>query len=215
MWFLARVLEYAVLHEFTARNVLKGYKKQTIPKPNPKYLFGVEIENLKALEIHDGTLNNVRWQFLFMCYSGMNHTDIKAVKVSHLSTNEDGETILKKHRQKTKVLATIPVHKALSEIIKKFDDHSQKTGYLFPVISLDKFNSYLQSLQALSGITRVKITTGIGRKTFATTLINRGVSAAVIVKATGHSKEQTLMNNYAVVQESTTQRQIRNAFDNL
>lgn len=62
----------------------------------------------------------------------------------------------------------------------------EKYDYELPVISNQKYNDYLKVIMYRLGINK-NVTTHSGRHTFATYLINKGISIEVIPKIMGHT----------------------------
>jgi hypothetical protein len=61
-------------------------------------------------------------------------------------------------------------------------------------------NEFLRVVQRLAGISRLKLTTKIGRKTFVTLKLYQGVPARLIMQPTGHQTEEAF-NHYVGVDE--------------
>jgi hypothetical protein len=62
------------------------------------------------------------------------------------------------------------------------------------------FNGHIPAIAALAGITRLALTTKIGRKTFAKLKIYQGVPKAHVMLATGHKTEASF-NRYLGIDE--------------
>jgi hypothetical protein len=133
--FLSSVLKYAQNNEWTTRNVMDFYKKPKREINEPQSLTALEINNLKALDLPDGTTNVVRWQFVFLCYTAMNHIDLRKLTTNDIVADADGSTYIKRGRSKTTKTTFIPLVAASMAIIDQFKEHAQKTGFVFPVIS--------------------------------------------------------------------------------
>jgi hypothetical protein len=61
-------------------------------------------------------------------------------------------------------------------------------------------NEFLKVVQRLVGLTRLNLTTKIGRKTFVTLKLYQGVPARLIMQATGHRTEEAF-NHYVGVDQ--------------
>ena len=98
---------------------------------------------------------------------------------SDFQTNELGQIYIKKQRAKTGITFTTVLFPEAAEIIKKYN-------YQLPVLSNQKYNSYLKELKDLCRINK-QLHTHIGRHTFATMALNRGIPIEVVSKMLGHS----------------------------
>ncbi|MFC6999551.1 phage integrase SAM-like domain-containing protein [Rufibacter roseus] len=134
------------------------------------------------------TLEQMRDVFLMCCYTGMRISDMYTFMPHHIKGN-----IIIKHGGKT-------IKHGIIYYIPFFDD------YLFkPVELVEKYaggqdtcmpvnwdiNTHLKTIQKLVGITRLNLTTKIGRKTFATLKLYQGVPRHVVMQATGHKTEKS------------------------
>lgn len=61
-----------------------------------------------------------------------------------------------------------------------------------------RVNEFLEVVQQLAGISRLKLTTKLGRKTFVTLKLYQGVPSRVVMQATGHTTEEAF-NHYVGV----------------
>ncbi len=207
---LKAVLSNAVLNEWVTHNVLSHWKR-TREKTTIIFLTVNEVDTLKNLTITDPTLNSVRWIFIFGCYCGLSYKDLQLLKTDHLHTDSSGEFFIQKNRKKSDIKSTVSLSKTALEILARFHEHSTKTGFLLPTLSLDKYNQYLKALQSQAEISRLKLSSKISRNTFATVMINNGVPAEILKNATGHTNTYTTLKHYASVHESTTIEATKNA----
>jgi len=105
---------------------------------------------------------------------------------------EDGVRFISLKMRKTKDFIQIPLIEDALEIIVRYNDHPDREvlGYVLPRISNQKINTYLKELANLIGI-RKTITHHVGRHTFATQALNRGIPVEVVQKLMGHTDIQT------------------------
>jgi hypothetical protein len=78
--------------------------------------------------------------------------------------------------------------------------YEHRSPYDLLVPECYRCNEFLKVVQRLSGITRLNLTTKIGRKTFVTLKLYQGVPARLIMQATGHQTEEAF-NHYVGVDE--------------
>jgi integrase len=100
-------------------------------------------------------------------------------------------------RKKTDVQSVIPLLPKAKAILEKYD-------YQLPVLSNQRYNSYLGEIKDICNIEK-KLHTHLGRHTMATILINNGVDLPIIAKILGHSSTKITESIYAKVLDKTVQ----------
>ena len=102
-------------------------------------------------------LNQVRDLFVFAANTALSYCDLAAVKREDIQT--DGDVMyLKKKRGKTGVTYILPLNDTAIGLLKKYD-------YELPVISNQRYNSYLKEIADICGI-RKTLTTHIARHNY-------------------------------------------------
>ena len=164
-----------------------------------EFLTDSEIRIIKEKDFN-GRLDKIRDLFLFQCYTGLAYTDMAHLSKSDYQKNGSGQVYIKKHRQKT----------GICFLTVLFDDAlriAEKYGYELPVLSNQKYNSYLKEIRDLCGITK-PLHTHIGRHTAATYLLNRGLPIETVSKIMGHTNiKQT--QHYAKLLDDSVFREFR------
>jgi site-specific recombinase XerD len=162
----------------------------------PEFLTKEEIQAISEKDIKIGRLKQVRDVFLFCCYTGLAYVDIEKLKASEASLGLDNEPWIFTKRGKTKVPSRIPLLPEAQKILAEYKDrppHINSKG-LLPVLSNQKYNSYLKELADMCGISK-NLTTHTARHTFATTItLSNGVPIETVSKMLGHKKIQTTQN---------------------
>lgn len=166
----------------------------TKPKPTIEYLTETEVDTLINKDFGIDRLNKVKDLFVFQCGSGLAYADMAKLSPSDIQT-DGSTTYIKKCRQKTDIEYTAVLLPFAIDILKKYD-------YKLPVLSNQKLNAYLQEVGDLCGITK-RLHTHLGRKTYATYLLNRNVSISVVSKCLGHSNTNITQSVYAHLQTKT------------
>lgn len=164
-----------------------------------EYLTLDEIQAIKSKSFN-GRLEKVRDLFLFQCFTGLAYADMAQLTKEDFQFN--GEQIfIKKCRVKTGIsYLTVLIDEAV-EIIRRYN-------FELPVLSNQKYNSYLKEIADLCGITK-PMHTHIGRHTFATYMLNKGVSIEVVAKMLGHSNiKQT--QHYSKLVDKTVFKAVQN-----
>jgi len=174
----------------------KMTKKEVIPE----FLTEHEIKLITEKRLAPDRLDQVRCIFLFCCYTGLAFADVKKLKISEIGIGVDGEKWIFTQRQKTKTPTRVPLLHSALEILEKFKDYPAcvNSGRALPVLSNQKYNSYLKEIADICGINK-KLTTHTARHTFATTItLGNGVPMESVSKMLGHKNLKTTQH-YAKV----------------
>lgn len=195
---LKTVVTFALDNNKLQINPFNGIKISKRTK-EVEFLTESEIKTIKEKNLN-GRLAKVRDLFIFQCFTGLAYVDMANL------TSEDYQIVgnqiyIKKNRQKTGVSFTTVLFEEASEIVKRYD-------YELPVLSNQKYNSYLKEIGDLCGITK-SMHTHIGRHTFATMALNRGLSIEVVSKMLGHSNVKQTMH-YAKLIDETVLKAVAN-----
>ena len=138
-------------------------------------------------------LNQVRDLFVFAANTALSYCDLAAVKREDIQT--DGDVMyLKKKRGKTGVTYILPLNDTAIGILRKYD-------YALPVITNQKYNSYLKEIADICGIKKT-LTTHLARHTAATLMLNAGIAIEVVSKILGHSNTK-MTQHYAKLLDKT------------
>jgi site-specific recombinase XerD len=159
----------------------------------PEFLTKEEIQAISSKEIKIERLRQVRDVFLFCCFTGLAYVDIKKLNASEVSVGVDNELWIFTRRGKTNIPSRIPLLPISQRILEAYKDHPQciNNRKLLPVLSNQKYNSYLKELADICGISK-NLTTHTARHTFATTItLSNGVPIESVSKMLGHKRLQT------------------------
>jgi len=169
------------------------------------YLTEAEIDKLLALDFsEDPKLERVRDVFCIDCWLGLRYSDLVRVTKDKI-IEENGITLLRIEMAKTNSVVRVPINPKAVPLLTKYD-------YTLPVISSQKFNTYLKDitkepkagLNSEIEITTLKagqkerkkyfkhelITSHTARRSFATNLYLQGVPSQHIMAVTGHKTEK-------------------------
>ena len=141
-------------------------KKITFEDVDVPYLTMEELQAVMEKDIQNARLRRVRDIFVFSCFTGLAYSDTYYLTEEHLYKANDGKMWIKKPRQKTKVIADIPLLEVPLQILDKYRGQ-QTGGRLLPVCSNQKVNQYLKELATVCGINK-ELTYHVARYTFAT-----------------------------------------------
>jgi len=133
--------------------------------------------------------------FIFCCYTGVGYTEMANLNKSNLQQEVDGNVWIKVYRQKTNRNYEIPLLSKAKSILDKYTTENK----LLPIISNQRFNSYLKEIAEIIGITK-NLTHHMGRKTFASTvLLYNDVPMEIVSELLGHSEIGVTQQHYAKV----------------
>ena len=142
------------------------------------FLTESEINSIRRKKMI-GRLEKVRDLFLFQCFTGLSYSDMANLTKDDFNIHEKGQIYLKKSRQKTGVSYLVVLLDDAKRIAEKYE-------YSLPVLSNQRYNSYLKEIKDLCNIQK-PLHTHIGRHTAATYLLNKGIPIETVAKILGHS----------------------------
>lgn len=173
-------------------------------KKKIEYLTEEELQRIKDLRFENKSLEDIRDAFLFQASTGLAYIDLLNLEREDIKIAEDGTHYITKSRHKTDSEYTTVILPMGVEILKKHD-------YKIRVISNQKYNLFLKTIQTLAGINKT-MTTHLARKTFCCLLLNRGVSINTVAKCAGHNDIKITRSYYATLQESTVIKEVSQVF---
>ena len=183
-----KILSFAVDSGYIDRNPCNVKMKKEKLKYHP--LSIEQINTIKNKTISNERLSQVRDLFIFQCYTGMAYIDMAMFKKSDI---KDDRII--KHRHKTNIKSVIPIFDVTRAILEKYD-------YSLPVLSNQKYNSYLKELGDICNIPQ-SLHSHLARHTLATIMLNNGISLSSIAKMLGHSNTRITEDIYAEMLDKT------------
>ena len=145
-----------------------------------EFLTDDERDRIDALELTEGhVIAAARDMFVFQCYTGMAYADMMAFRLDNCRKSGDVLTYCAP-RVKTGVWFYI-------QILPKALAIAEKYGGSMPSVCNEVFNRKLKDIAKMAGITK-KLTTHVGRHTFATWALRNGVPIERLAKMLGHTK---------------------------
>lgn len=206
---LRNFMLYCLRNEWIEKNPFKNYKLKEVAPPPKEHLSKKEIELLMEKPMPNLRLENVRDIFVFCCLTGLAFADVKELKREHLTTDEQGNMWIRKPREKTAVMSTIPLLKQPKAILQKyaFDLHCMESGKLLPVPSNQKMNAYMSEIATICGLNK-KLTSHCARHTFACLAVEYGMPIDVLAKILGHTNTN-MTRHYAKFSEQLIGREMQ------
>ncbi|MDH5825755.1 site-specific integrase [Sphingobacterium faecium] len=185
-----------------------------------------ELKSIEDLDLCDNPrLEKVKDIFLFSCYTGLRHSDLKVLNKANIKGD-----FIKLTAVKTMALQAIPLIGKSRSLIDKYK--SADSDLLFPVPSLQKINEYVKEVAKLSEIDSIVekvrysgaerivtvapkhdlVTIHCARRTFVTLSLELGMSAEEVMPITGH-KDYKNFKRYHHLTEKRAKEAILQAWE--
>lgn len=171
------------------------------------FLNDEEIEKLFNKDFKNERLSQVRYIFLFSCFTGLAYIDTQRLTHDNINVGLDGNKWIFTKRQKTKTTSNIPLLYQAEQIIERYRNHPScvNKGTLLPILSNQKMNAYLKEIADLCGINK-ELTYHIARHTFATTVtLSNGVSIESVSKMLGHKNIKTTQHYAKILDKKVSE----------
>lgn len=189
-----KVIQFALEQEYIDKNPFIGYKAKRLQK-EVVYLTDDELKSLENYDFSQTRLQQVKDLFVFCCYTGLAFKEMSNLKPEHIVKGFDGNKWINMNRKKTSKPLMIPLLSIALDIINKY----QNEDSLLPIITNQRFNSYLKEIADIIGLKK-NLTHHIARKTFASTvLLFNDVPMEIVSELLGHSKLSTTQDYYAKI----------------
>lgn len=201
---LRSYIKEAVKRDLINKSPYDKFEPKKGRSSDPVYLTNEEVQKIKDEDLSgiDEKIVKTRDLFLIQCRTGLSYIDMKNFTRGDISII-DGHEIISNKRIKTEERYTIVLLPETKIILEKYN-------YKLAVISNQKYNDYLKLLAGYCGINK-RITTHVGRHTYATYLLNEGVSIEAVAASLGHS-DLRMTQHYAKMLNITS---IRNVVNNV
>jgi site-specific recombinase XerD len=183
-----KITKIAMANGHLVKDPFANYKL-TLKKIDKGFLTDEQLHLLINKKMVSKRLEQVRDCFVFSCFTGLAHSDLKLLSKENIVIGTDGGQWIKTHRKKTGNSVAIPIFPVTQRIIDKYadDEICIKKNVLLPVLTNQKMNAYLKEIAEVCGIP-LNLTSHIARHTFATTVtLNNNVSIESVSKMLGHS----------------------------
>lgn len=174
---LMRAYKFGIIAE-NPYNRMRGDIKRG-DEEHIEFLTPTDRNRIEELMINDSMIATVRDIFIFQCYTGMAYSDAMAFSLD--KCQQDGDRLTySAPRVKTGVWFYIRVLPKALEI-------AQKYGGRLPRVADQTCNSNLKTIANVTGIAK-RLTTHVGRHTFATWMLRNGVPIEHVKKMLGHRR---------------------------
>ena len=122
MKILKKIITLAITNKWMTDNPFSGVKfKQT--QSNREFLSEEELHIIMAKEFDIPRLVVVRDIFVLYCLSGLAFTDINHLRPEHITKDPNGESWIRKPREKTNNMCLIPLFDNPALLAEKYKNH--------------------------------------------------------------------------------------------
>lgn len=175
---LGRALKFGII-QTNPYDRMKGEIKRG-DEENVEFLNRDEMSRIEGMTLCDGSMMAAaRDMFVFQAYTGMAFVDMQGFKLS--DCRHDGDRwLLAKKRVKTGVTYYVQLLPQALEVAKRY-------GGELPKVAVQVYNRNLKKIAEATGITK-RLTSHVGRHTFATWALHEGVPIERVSKMLGHAK---------------------------
>lgn len=184
----ARLMRYLLFDPYEGITLQRG-NSNTI-----KFITEEERTRIEGLPLSGG-MAIVRDMFIFSCYTGLADSDLRKIKKSDL-IEDNGKFFIVDKRQKTGSQYKLMLLPKAMEILERYD-------YTLNLMTNQKCNQFLKAIQVMAGV-KTNLTMHVGRHTFATWALKKGVPIEVVSKMLAHADIQTTQIYAKILQEEVT-----------
>ncbi|RVT74460.1 site-specific integrase [Flavobacterium sufflavum] len=189
-----KIIKLAIAEGFIVTDPFLLYKPKKVIN-NVTFLTTEELIELENHNLSQPRLNQVRDLFVFCCYTGLPYQEMSTLTKKNIIKKFDDKLWIDMYRKKTKKQLSIPLLPKAISILEKYQNNKN----ILPVISNQKFNSYIKEIAEIIGVEK-KLTHHVARKTFATTvLLYNDVPMEIVSELLGHSKMSTTQEHYGKI----------------
>lgn len=185
---LKHILSLARQEGLTENDPFRSYVNSYSPVDRG-YLSEEELVRLMTVPSCSEMEERVRDLFLFAAFTGLSFIDIRNLRDENLRRYFDGNWWIITRRQKTRVESYVRLLDVPLRLIEKYRD-TAPDGRLFAVPSNNCCNIHLKQIAERCGI-RLRLTFHMGRHTFATLALNRGMPIETLSRILGHTNIRT------------------------
>ncbi len=199
-------------------NPYKKFSAKTV-EPNRVFLNEMELEKIESLEFDQEFqyLDRIRDFLLLCCYTGLRYSDLNRLAIKNVDRSYQGLKLIFRS-SKTGKMGQIPLYSLFREnnegptkpeslVEKLIDEHTASASgssafddLPFFNLSNQYVNREFKKLAALAGIKK-KISTHVGRRTFASMLAKKKVQPKVIQRLLQHSTMEMTMKYIEISNE--------------
>ena len=194
---LKKIINIAVANSYMTFNPFATYKIEREPV-EIDFLDEEELRRIINFDTPIPRLEKAKDMFLFGCFTGLSYIDIKTLALEHFEKDSVGRIWIKKRREKTGILARIPLLPIAKLILDKYRGNER----LLPIQDPADINKYLKDIAILCNINK-RICFHTSRHTFASTVtLANNISIEVVSKMLGHTNTRMTSHYAKLIDES-------------
>ena len=194
---LKKIINIAVANSYMTFNPFATYKIEREPV-EIDFLDEEELRKIINFDTPIPRLEKAKDMFLFGCFTGLSYIDIKTLAPEHFEKDSAGRIWIKKRREKTGILARIPLLPIAKLILDKYKGNER----LLPIQDPADINKYLKDITILCNINK-RICFHTSRHTFASTVtLANNISIEVVSKMLGHTNTRMTSHYAKLIDES-------------
>ncbi|MCL2561860.1 MAG: site-specific integrase [Rikenellaceae bacterium] len=187
---LKRMVTIAHNRGWISRNPFADYRLKMEVRERG-FLKEDQLQRLMTQKLEFPGQDLVRDMFLFSCFCGLAHVDLKNLTHDNIVTEANGSKWIDTKRQKTNVPTAIRLLDVPLELMKKYACLPTKDNKLFDVPDLAYCNRVLKEIAKQCEFD-MRLSYHIARHTFATTVtLSQGVPLETVSKMLGHTSIKT------------------------
>lgn len=198
---LSFCFNYAISDDILQANPMDRIKKEDLPKAKSSERVFLTLEELKLLIETDLYNKTLKQAFLFSCFCGLRHSDIKSLEWKNILKAEDNTFYIKLTQQKTKEDINLPLSEEAIRWLPKVAKKDKKGLVFKDLISLGRTNEVLPKWANNAGINK-HVTYHVSRHTHATLLLTLGADLYTVSKLLGHNNITTTQIYAKIVDQS-------------
>ena len=199
----SRIIKVAIQRGYLDKYPFGEYKVRLDRKP-VEFLTYEEIVAIENKVFDIPRLKLVQQLFLFSCYTGLAYKEMENLRPENIITGVDGHPWIQMVRQKSKKEFKAPLLPTAVDIINTIKDLAvhKRPGFLLPIMSNQKLNSYVKEIAEACGIKK-RVIWHMGRKSFAVSIILRSnISIETLSSLLGHSQVRITSEFYTKVTDA-------------
>ncbi|MEH0157348.1 tyrosine-type recombinase/integrase [Limibacter armeniacum] len=195
-------LRLAVENGYMASNPLI---QLSLPKAKRKKIDALSVAELQRLEAFQPAsvpLQKVRDLFLFQCYTGLSYETLARFDQQQYIFERDDIQFIRMTRSKTDRDFVVPLSLKAKVILDRWGGQLPASGHfrVKKIYCNQVYNKKLKQVAVQLGIAPDRLTSHMGRRTFATHMVNqKKISMEAVAKMLGHSDTRITQSHYAEV----------------
>lgn len=172
----------AIRREIISENPYSSIKIERGKSKKRRYLSEQELQQIIGADMPTERLRNVRDVFVFQCFTGLAYVDLMNFDFSKV-VERNGRYVIHDVRQKSGEDFYLVLLSPAIDILKRYK-------FKLPLLSYITYRYYLPEVANIAKINQ-KITSHMGRHTFAVYCLNNGVPIETLAKMMGHTDIKT------------------------